>query len=121
MTRAAQVAHAVTALREAREADSELSKVTSMTFRVFEDNGGRYHWTIVDGGETLAQSASFGSYAEAEQAARVVQERASSASLGDNRPSDLPAHSDAATTRDRLDAKRWLDEGGSFNGQAVTR
>jgi hypothetical protein len=28
---------------------------------------------------------------------------------------------DAATARDRLDAERWLDEGGSFNSETVTR
>ena len=98
----------------------------SMTFLGFEDNGGGYHWTIVaDGGETLAQSASFGSHEEAERAACIVHDGASSASFedrsGETLPVDLPARSDAATARDRLDAERWLDEGGSFRSEAGTR
>ena len=104
----------------ARRAEA-LSNSAAMKFVVFEDNGGRYHWTIVAAGETLVQSASFASYEEAEQAARIVHDGASSASFGEKRRSDLPARSDAATTRDRLDAERWLDNGGSFNGHAVTR
>lgn len=41
--------------------------------RVVEDNGGGYRWTIVAGtGETLAQSASFATYEDARQAARIV-------------------------------------------------
>lgn len=97
-----------------------------MRFVVFEDNGGDYHWTIVaDGGETLAQSARFGSNEEAKRAARIVYHSASSASFEDRSGRtpriDLPARRDAATARDRLDAERWLDEGGSFNSEAVTR
>jgi uncharacterized protein YegP (UPF0339 family) len=54
-----------------------------MEFLVFEDNGGAYHWTIVAaGGETLAQSASFTSYDDAERAARRVHEGAASARFG---------------------------------------
>ena len=98
----------------------------SMTFLVFEDNGGGYHWTIIaGGGETLVQSASFGSHEEAERAARIVHDGASLGSFedrsGETLPADLPARSDAATARDRLDAERWLDEGGSFSSEAVTR
>jgi uncharacterized protein YegP (UPF0339 family) len=82
MTRSTRVAHAVTALREARAADSALSKAATMTFRAFEDNGGGYHWAIVAaGGETLVQSASFASYDEAKRAAHVVQGGAASASF----------------------------------------
>ena len=97
-----------------------------MRFVVFEDNGGGYHWTIVaDGGETLAQSASFGSHEEAKRAARIVQDGAFSASFEDRTdeavPVDLPARRAAAAARDRVDAERWLDEGGSFNSEAVTR
>lgn len=97
----------------------------SMTFLIYEDNGGGYHWTIVaDGGETLVRSASLASYEEAERAAGVVHRGASRASFedrsGDTPPVDLPARRDAAVARDRLDAERWLDEGGSFS-QAVTR
>jgi uncharacterized protein YegP (UPF0339 family) len=97
-----------------------------MRFVVFEDNGGGYHWTIVaDGGETLAQSASFGSREQAKRAARIVYRGACSASLedrfGHTPPINLPARSDVAMARDRVDAERWLDEGGSFNSEAVTR
>lgn len=34
---------------------------------------------------------------------------------------DLPARGDAAAARDRLDAERWFDDGGSFNSKAATR
>jgi len=97
-----------------------------MKFRLFEDNGGGHHWTIVAGsGDTLVQSASFPSYEEAEQAARIVHGGASSASFEDRSPDtppvDLPTPRNAATPRDALDAERWLDEGGSFISEAVTR
>ena len=35
-------------------------------------------------------------------------------------PVDLPARRDAVTARDRFDAERWLDEGGSFSSEAAT-
>jgi uncharacterized protein YegP (UPF0339 family) len=117
MTRAVQVTQAVSAMRKARAAPSSASEPASMSFVVFEDNGGGYHWTIIaDGGETLVQSAGFTSYEDARQAARIVHRGASQASFED--PSDIPsvdllAHRDAATARDRLDAERWSDEGGN--------
>jgi uncharacterized protein YegP (UPF0339 family) len=50
------------------------SKPASMEFLIFEDNGGDYHWRIIAGnGGTLAQSVSFSSYEDAEQAARRVR------------------------------------------------
>lgn len=104
----------------------EPSDPASMTFLGFEDNGGGYRWTIVaGGGETLAQSAGFGSYQEAERAARIVHDGASLASFedhsGETLPVDLPAHGDAATPRDRLDAERWVDESGSSGRESVAR
>jgi len=36
-------------------------------------------------------------------------------------PVDLAARRDASAARDRSDAERWLDEGGGFNSEAVTR
>jgi uncharacterized protein YegP (UPF0339 family) len=125
MTRAAQVTQAVSAMRRARAAPSSWPEPASLTFLIYADNGGGYHWTIVaDGGDTLVRSVSFGSYEEAEQAARIVHRGASRASFEDRSseppPVDLPARRDAATARDRLDALRWLDEGGSFSSQAVT-
>jgi uncharacterized protein YegP (UPF0339 family) len=57
-----------------------VSETGSMEFQVFRDNGGEYHWTIVTGsGESLAQSGSFASHADAEHAARYVYEGAGSA------------------------------------------
>ncbi len=97
----------------------------SMTFRTDEDNGGRYHWVIVaDGGETLVRSEGFGSYEEANQAAGRVHRGASHASFEDHSgaqsPVDLSARR-AAASHDDSDAERWLDEGGSFSSEAVTR
>ena len=51
-----------------------------MEFLIFEDNGGDYHWKIIAGnGGTLAQSVSFASYEDGEQAARRVRDGVSSA------------------------------------------
>jgi uncharacterized protein YegP (UPF0339 family) len=91
-----------TATKNARAADhvvrggGAVSKPRSMEFVTFEDNGGRYHWTIVAGnGEILAQSDGFASYQDAEQAARHVRDGAASASFksraGGNKPVDLAA------------------------------
>ena len=95
-----------------------------MEFLIFEDNGGAYHWRIVAGdGATLAQSGSFASYDDAEQAAQRVRDGAASARFN-RRGRELGAV-DLATRRDRprddLDAERWLDEGGSFTRKAVAR
>jgi uncharacterized protein YegP (UPF0339 family) len=93
-----------------------------MNFLVFEDNSGGYHWTIVArSGETLVQSASFASYEEAEQAARVVHAGAASASFeplaGEIPSHELVARGTPRAARDALDAERWLDEGGSFRSE----
>jgi uncharacterized protein YegP (UPF0339 family) len=126
MTRYAQLTQAVDAVREARAAASAPPEPASMKFRVFEDNGGAYHWTIAaDNGETLVRSASFATYDEAQQGARVVHAGAASASLeqlaGDGPPVDLVAPRHVGTGRDDRDAERWLDESGSFSSEAVTR
>jgi uncharacterized protein YegP (UPF0339 family) len=126
MTRYTQLIQAVDSVRKARAAASATPEPASMKFVVFEDNGGAYHWTIVaDSGETLVRSASFATYDEAAQAARVVHAGAASASLehlgGDTPPVDLAARRKTAVLRDDLDAERWLDEGGSFGSAAVTR
>ncbi len=87
---------------------------------------GGYRWTIVaDSGDNLLQSARYASYEQAKQAARIVQGGASQAPFeernGDSPPVDLLARRDTATSRDALDAERWLDEGGSFSSEAVTQ
>ena len=96
----------------------------TIKFVVFEDNGGAYRWKIVAGdGATLAQSESFASLDRAEHAAQLVREGAASASFdrraGEVGPVDLAARRDRPS--DELDAERWLDEGGSFSGEAVAR
>ena len=96
----------------------------SMEFLIFEDNGGAYHWRIVAGdGATLAQSGSFASYQDAEQAAQRVRDGAASARFN-RRGRELDAV-DLATRRgrprDELNAERWVDEGGSFTREAVAR
>ena len=49
------------------------SNSVSMEFLIVEDNGGDYHWTLLDrDGNSLARSPSFASYEHAEAAARVV-------------------------------------------------
>ncbi len=111
-----------------RATASALPKPAPMTFLVFEDNGGRYRWTIVAaGGKSLVQSAGFASYEDAKQAARVVHAGAASASFeylagaaAATALADLVPRRQRGVVRDDLDAKRWLDEGGSFDNEAVT-
>ena len=119
-------ASARTAKRKARAAASAPPKPAAMRFVVFEDNGGGYYWTIVArSGETLMQSASFASYEDAKQAANIVHAGAASAAFEDRAPGAPPitisARLNAEIARDRLDAERWLDEGGSFSSEAMTR
>lgn len=100
----------------ARRAEA-VSNSAAMKFLVFEDNGGDYRWTILGGGgESLAQSGTFSTYIDAEQAARVVRDGAGSTRFERrpaDRPVDLVARRNAADARDDSDAGRWLDEGGA--------
>ena len=58
------------------------SDSVSMEFLVVEDNGGDYHWRLIDrDGNSLARSPSFASYERAEDAAGVVLAAAGSARL----------------------------------------
>jgi uncharacterized protein YegP (UPF0339 family) len=109
----------------ARRADAA-SESEAIKFLVFEDNGGDYHWTILGSdGESLAQSVSFATYDDAQQAARIVRDGAGSARFerraGSDRPVDLVARREAAIARDDSDAERWLDEGGSFSSERVAK
>ncbi len=97
----------------------------AIKFLVFEDNGGDYHWTILDSaGESLAQSVPFATHDDAARAARIVCDGARSARLempaAADRPVDFVARREAALTRDDSDPGRWLDEGGSFGKEDVT-
>jgi hypothetical protein len=57
-----------------------VSKSGSLEFLVHQDNGGDHYWEIVgERGESLAKSASFASYDDAERAARRVHDGAGSA------------------------------------------
>jgi uncharacterized protein YegP (UPF0339 family) len=54
----------------------------SMEFRIVEDNGGHFHWTLLDrDGHELARSPSHASHEDAEDAALVVLAGAGSARL----------------------------------------
>ena len=58
------------------------SESVSMEFLIVEDNGGKYHWTLLDReGNSLARSPRFPSYGRAEDAARVVLAGSGSARL----------------------------------------
>ena len=123
MTRSERVAHAVTALREAR-AGSALSEPAPVTFRVFEDNGGSYRWTILAAdGAILARSQGFASYDHAEQAARRIRQAATTARFEHHAVEPPPVDPSARRygASDGADAERWLDERGSFSDQAMTR
>ena len=61
----------------------------SMEFLIVEDNGGDYHWTLVDrDGNSLGRSPRFASYHDAEGAARGVLAGAGSARLDRRAPTD---------------------------------
>ena|ERR1700751_4765435 len=118
-TRTNELEAATPAVRDARV----VSESVLLEFLVFEDNGGGYHWAIVGGsGESLAQSGSFGSYEEAAHAGRYARDGAEWARFecrgAEDRVVDVRARRAAAW--DDLDAERWLNEGGSFSGEAVT-
>jgi hypothetical protein len=99
---------------------SGVSESASLEFFVFEDNGGGYHWVIV-GGESLAQSGTFGSYEEAAHAGSYVRDGAESARFErrarEDRAVDATDRRDPAAGDD-LDVGRWLDEGGSLRSGA---
>jgi uncharacterized protein YegP (UPF0339 family) len=102
----------------------EVRVLESMEFLIFEDNGGHYHWTIVAAdGATLARSAGFASYEDAERAAQHVRDGAGSARLERRHIGELPVDLSArrSATSDAADAERWLDEGGSFSSEAVAQ
>ncbi len=106
--------------RRGREAGAPVP----MQFRMFEDNGGEYHWTIVAGdGTTLARSGGFASYDDAEEAARNLRDGAASGRFERRAAGASPAdHSERRVARrDASDAERWLDEGGSFSSEAVAK
>jgi hypothetical protein len=53
-----------------------------LEFLIDEDNGGEYHWTLLDhDGTSMARSNSFASYERTEDAARAVLAGAGSARL----------------------------------------
>jgi hypothetical protein len=115
-SRAAQLA--------SRAADANVP--ASMEFLMFEENGGAFHWAIVAAsGDHFVPPATFASYEEAKQAARVVRSGAVPAPFETARLtpplSVLAARWETATVTDDLDAERWVDEGGSFSREALTR
>ena len=70
-----------TATSPARTVGS-VSQAASLAFLTYRDNGGNYHWEIVDAsGEILAHSGSFVSQDDAERGARKVREGAGTASF----------------------------------------
>jgi uncharacterized protein YegP (UPF0339 family) len=75
----------------ARTGDSA-SKAPSLAFVTNRDNGGDYHWEIVDpSGEILARSGSFASRGDAERAARDVHRGAHSAHFEPHLVKERPA------------------------------
>ena len=119
-----------TATRKSRAVDELVRRVAdvrrsaSMEFLIVKDNGAAYHWTIVAGdGATLAQSASFASYHDAQQAARRVRDGAASARFDHRATRAHPADGIALRDppSDESDAERWRDDGGSFSSEAVAK
>jgi uncharacterized protein YegP (UPF0339 family) len=74
------------------------SESAPMEFLIVEDNGGKYHWTLLDReGESLARSPRLVSYEQAENAARVVLAGAGSARLERRATSDSSLESPRST------------------------
>ena len=113
------------ATRQAQRRAALVAESAALTFLVFEDNGGSYHWTLLGtDGESLARSRPYATHEEAAHAARVVRDRSGTARLETGRahlPTDLVARRSRAVARDDSDAERWLDEGGSFSSESVNR
>ena len=69
--------------RTPRQRDDAGTGGVPREFLIFESNGGDYRWEIVaEGGVMLAQSGSFVSFADAEQAAIRVRDGAAATRVG---------------------------------------
>jgi hypothetical protein len=68
--------------RTARPVAARDASESSLEFLVYQDNGGSYHWEIVEGSQSLVHSVSFRSHEDAERAGRYVHERAGLATFG---------------------------------------
>jgi uncharacterized protein YegP (UPF0339 family) len=89
MATATQKARATTGTHRGAVVVSE----SSMKFLIIEDNGGDYHWTLLDcDGTSLARSGGFASYGHAEDAARVVLAGAASARLAPHAATEAQPH-----------------------------
>ena len=103
-----------------------MAEPAAITFRVFEDNGGSDHWTLLGpDGDGLAQPVPYATGGKATRAAVAVRDGASSARFDAraavDRPVDLAARRKAAVADDDSDVEHWLDEGGSSSSQGVTQ
>jgi uncharacterized protein YegP (UPF0339 family) len=86
------MATATKKVHTARSPARAVSEASSLTFLIDQDNGGDYHWEIVDrGGAILVHSGSFASQNDAERAARYVYEGASSALFESQANNERPA------------------------------
>jgi uncharacterized protein YegP (UPF0339 family) len=67
------------AVRQVVRRASAVSAPAANRYLVFEDNGGDFRWTILGSdGESLAQSGTFATYHDAQQAAAIVRDGAGS-------------------------------------------
>jgi uncharacterized protein YegP (UPF0339 family) len=74
------MATATKKVHTARSPARAVPEASTLAFLIDQDNGGDYHWELVDGsGEVLVHSRSFASQNDAERAARYVREGAHSA------------------------------------------
>ena len=91
MATATTKAHATNGANRGAVAASDSA---SMEFLIVEDNGGDYHWTLLDrDGNSLGRSPSFASYEHAETAARQTVPRSTSPSRTSRSP---PRRADGA-------------------------
>lgn len=112
MATATKKAHATSGANGGAVAASDS---VSMEFLIVEDNGGDYHWTLLDrDGDSLARSPSFASHEHAEAAARVVLAGAGSARLdlraANGSSLDIPTTNPPITATNADGAERRVKE-----------
>ena len=77
------------------------SDEASPAFLIYQDNGGGYHWEIVDRrGQSLVQSEPFASEDDASRAARLMQQGARSAHFEPRVASDRHTEADPCGAHD---------------------
>lgn len=126
MRRAALGTRTVSEPPVAQATADALPEPDPVKFLLYQDNGGGYYWTIVDGGgDVLARSVGFASYPEANYTADMVH-RAAGTAMFENRTGTSPpgrplASADGESDGDQADTEPPSESDGSVSREEVTR